>query len=192
HLPGAEVLRATYRGVSSLGLRISRLASLFHAHDKLRVYRKLLRGQPHGFTRNRLGDAFHFVDAPAGFNHSHPILGRSLAFTHSGFGRLLRDRLVRKNADPDFAAALDETRDGDSARLDLPVRDPRRIERLQTVITERQRRTAPRLAAHATALLLAVLHFLGHQHDFKSSRLRDPAAACSAESHLYKSSTSRQ
>ncbi len=41
-----------------------------------------------------------------------------------GFRRLLGDRLVREQADPDLAAALDETRHGDTGGFDLPVGDP--------------------------------------------------------------------
>ena len=55
---------------------------------------------------------------------AHPLLRRALAFTHTGFSRLLGDRLVRKQADPNLAAALDETRHGDAGRFNLPVGDP--------------------------------------------------------------------
>src|SRR5581483_3380570 len=47
-------------------------------------------------------------------------------------------------------------------------RSARRLERLQTVVAERHVRSAPRLAGHAAALLLAVFHFLRHQHNDES------------------------
>ena len=39
------------------------------------------------------------------------------------------------------------------------------VQRLQTEVAEFERRTAPRLPPHAAPLLLAVLHFLWHQHN---------------------------
>ena len=61
---------------------------------------------------------------------------------------LLRDRLVGEHPDPDLAAALDVAGHRDPRRLDLPVRHPARLHRLQTVIAERQsepRHALPRM-----------------------------------------------
>src|SRR6185503_14388749 len=52
----------------------------------------------------------------------------------------------------------------DARRLDLAIGQPARLERLEAVVAERHVRPAPRLAGHAPALLLAVLHLLRHQH----------------------------
>ena len=99
-----------------------------------------------------------------GTDDAHPFLGRALALAHAGFLRLLRDRLVREHAHPDLAAALDEARHRHARRLDLARRHPARLHRLQAVVAERDVRSAPRLAGHAPALLLAVLDLLRHQH----------------------------
>src|SRR6266566_892713 len=93
------------------------------------------------------------------------MIRRALALTHTGFGRLLRHRLVGKHANPDLAAALHETRHGHAAGFNLPIGDPSRLQNLQPEIAECQRRSAPGLAGRATALLLAILHFLWHQHN---------------------------
>src|SRR4029077_19347006 len=84
------------------------------------------------------------------------------------FLRLLGDRLVGNPPPPDLAAALDRPRHRDASGFDLTVGQPARFGRLQPVVAERDLTAAPRLAAHAAALLLAELHFLRHQHSDKS------------------------
>jgi len=49
-------------------------------------------------------------------------------------------------------------------RLNLPIGYPSGIENLESVITKLERRAPPGFAAHASALLLAVLNLLWHQH----------------------------
>src|SRR6059036_206839 len=110
------------------------------------------------------GRILHLIEDPAWFDYSNPVFGRPFPFTHSRFCRLLRDGFIGKNANPNLSAALDEASDGDSSGFNLAVCDPSRIQCFQAVIPERQRRSAPGLAAHSAALLLAVLHFFGHQH----------------------------
>src|SRR5438874_2282379 len=111
------------------------------------------------------------------------MIRRSLAFTHTGFGRLLSNRLVGKQANPDLAAALNEASHSDAAGFDLPVGDPARLKHLQSEISESQLAAAPCLTGHAPALLLAVLHFLWHQHNLcpvtslLRSRMRQLAVA---------------
>src|SRR6266849_2350765 len=92
------------------------------------------------------------------------MIGSSLALAHTSFSRLLRDWLVWKYADPNLAAALHEARHGHTARFNLAVGDPPGFKHLQAEIPEGQRTAAPGLTGHAPALLLAVLHFLWHQH----------------------------
>src|SRR5580700_11362346 len=89
----------------------------------------------------------------------------AFARSHSNFGRLLGDRLVRKQAQPDLAATLDKTGHGDTACLDLAVGDVAALQHLQSVLTERERGTAPRLTAALALLLLPKLHLLWHQHN---------------------------
>ena len=95
----------------------------------------------------------------------NPVVRRTLTFTHTGFGRLLGDRLVREQTQPDLAAALDETRHRDTAGFDLAVGDVAALHRP----SDRSRRTRDRSRAtpcrHAAALLLAILDLLWHQHN---------------------------
>src|SRR5207245_4893456 len=91
--------------------------------------------------------------------------------THTGFSRLLGDRFVREQPDPDFPAALDRTGHRHASRFDLAIRNPAALHRLQPVVAERQCRAAPRFAGHPPALLLAVLYFLRHQHRLTPSCL---------------------
>src|SRR5580704_10276038 len=96
------------------------------------------------------------------------MIGSSLAFAHTGFSRLLGHWLVRKYPNPDFAAALYEAGHGYAAGFDLAVGNPARLEYFQPEVAERQRASAPGFAGHAAALLLAILHFLWHQHKVSS------------------------
>ena len=79
-------------------------------------------------------------------------------------GRLGCDRLIGKDVDPDLAAALDLAGHRDSGGLDLAVRDPPGLERLDPVLAELHARTALREAGTPAAVLLAVLHALRLEH----------------------------
>jgi hypothetical protein len=59
--------------------------------------------------------AFHLKNHPAAPHRSDPQLGRTLAFSHARFRRLLGERLVREDANPDAATALDVARQRDTA-----------------------------------------------------------------------------
>ena len=110
-------------------------------------------------------DAFHLEQDLAGANDADPVIGSALTLTHTGFGGLLGDRLVREQTQPDLAATLDETRHRDTAGLDLAVGDVTALHDLQAEVAERKIGAAPRLAAHTAALLLAILDLLWHQHN---------------------------
>src|SRR4029077_12012608 len=111
-------------------------------------------------------------------NHCHPVIRCALALAHTGFGRLLGDRLIGKKSDPDLAPALNEARHRYAAGFNLPVRDSPRFEHLQSVVAESQLRPAPGLPGHAAALLLAVLHLLWHQHSKVLSSLECSSRLC--------------
>src|SRR6202043_1359482 len=105
----------------------------------------------------------------------------------TGFSGLLGHRLVGKQADPDLAASLHKTSHGYAAGFDLPVRDPTRLQHFQAEITESQLRSAPGFPRHASPLLLAVFHFLWHQHKISSWLLGKLSCVCflkSAPGHL--------
>src|SRR5204862_3272617 len=132
--------------------------------DELRGNRQLVRRQPHGFFGRRFVHSRHLEHDASRLNHRHPLLRRAFALAHARFGRLLGERLVRENPDPQFSAALDEPRNRHARRFDLPVGDPSAFHGFQTVLAERQISAAPGLAVSAAAHLLSVLHLLGHQH----------------------------
>src|SRR5882762_331730 len=125
---------------------------------------QLVGRQAHGFFCRRFVYARHFKhDAPR-LHPRDPLFRRAFALPHARFRRLLGERLVRENPDPQFSATLDEPRNRHARRLDLPVRDPRAFHGLQSIVAERKISTAPCLAVAPAAHLLSVLHFLRHQH----------------------------
>src|SRR3954471_10938323 len=121
-----------------------------------------MRRQLHRLLRVRFRYTFHLEQNLAGTDNSYPMIWCALALAHTGFGRLLGDRLVGEKSDPDFAATLDETRHRDTAGFNLAVGDVTRLQNFQPEVAKRQRRSTPCFAAHAPALLFAVLHFLWH------------------------------
>src|SRR5688572_20022449 len=95
------------------------------AHE-LRLDRQLLPGEAQGLARERLRHAREFEhDAPR-LDHGDPALRRALALAHAGLGRLLGERLVGEDVDPDLPAAADLAGHRDTGSLDLAVRDPAR------------------------------------------------------------------
>src|SRR5271163_725108 len=127
-----------------------------------------MRRQSHRLGRIHDRDPFHLKQNLSWTHHRDPMIRRSLALTHTGFGRLLRHRLVGKHPDPDLPAALHKAGHSHPARFNLPVGDPPRLEHLKPEVAKRQRAAAPGLPGHAPALLLAVLNFLWHQHKVSS------------------------
>jgi len=125
-----------------------------------------VRRESQRFPRRGFVNSRHFKhDAPR-LDHRHPLFRRAFAFAHAGFRGLLGIRLVRKNADPQFAAALDVAGDGHARRFDLPVGDPGIFHGLQAVFAKRETPPAPGFALAAAALLLSVLDLLRHQHRY--------------------------
>lgn len=132
--------------------------------DEGRLQGELVRRQAHGLFGELDTNTLHLEEDLSRANDSDPVIRGSLALTHSGLRGLLGDRLIGKQSQPDLATTLDETRHGYPARFDLSIRDVPTFHDLQAKITERQIGAAPSLTTHATALLLAVLDLLWHQH----------------------------
>src|SRR5688572_3277194 len=109
------------------------------ANQELDADRQLVAGQAHGLGRLVLRHAGHLEEDPAGLDDRDPVVGRALARAHSDLGRLLGDRLVGEDADPDLAAALDVTGHRASSSLYLARRDPRRFLGHQRELAERDR-----------------------------------------------------
>src|SRR6185436_20844401 len=98
-------------------------------------------GQRERLARQSLRHAVDLVEHLAGLDLSHVVLRVALAVAHTDFGRLLRDRLVREDADEDPAATLDVTRDRTTCGLDLARGQATTLRGLQAEITERHVRT---------------------------------------------------
>src|SRR5580765_7525351 len=137
--------------------------------DETSTNRQLRRSELHGLLSHRLRDALQLEHHAARLDHRHPELRRPLALSHSSFRRLLRHRLLREDPDPHLAATLDRARDRHARGLELAIRDPCRLERLQTEVPEGHAAAAVGLAVHAAPLLLPIFHSLRHQHDVTSN-----------------------
>src|SRR5215207_9700917 len=145
--------------------RLNRAPFLLGPRDELALERQLLRRQAQGLARHLLRHPLDLVEDAAGLDDRDPVVGRALALAHTGLGGLLRDGLVGEHPNPDFAAALDVARHGDTCGLDLPVRNQARLQRLQAVLAEADLGAALGRARHAPLHLLPVLYLLRHQHD---------------------------
>src|SRR5437588_10857648 len=145
--------------------KLNRAPFLLGPRDELALDGELLRGETHGLARHRLRDALDLVEYASRLDDGDPVVGRALALAHARLGGLLRNGLIGAHANPDFAAALDVSRHGDTRGLDLPIRNPPRLQSLQTVLTEADLAAARRNARHAPLHLLPVLNLLRHQHD---------------------------
>src|SRR5579864_6846077 len=151
--------------------------------DELRLDRKLLAGEAERVLRELLGNARELEHDAARLDHGNPAFGRALALAHARLGRLLRVRLVGEDVDPHLPAALDLARHRDARRLDLAVRQPAGLERLQAEVAELDRVLALRVAGAPAAMLLAELRLLGEQHQLSAFGLRGArgfGAGCSA------------
>src|SRR5664279_5821046 len=125
------------------------------AHDERRLQWQLGRGEQESLARQGFGNAVDFVEHLAGLDLGDVVLGVALAVAHADFGGLLRDRLVREDADPDPSAALHVTRDGATRRLDLARSDAAALGGLQAEIAERHVGAARGDAGVAALLFLA-------------------------------------
>src|SRR3954471_21601575 len=131
---------------------------------ELRLHGELLRGETQRLLRERLRDTGELEHDAARLHDRHPALGRALALAHPGLGGLLRERLVGEDVDPDLSAALDLARHRDAGGLDLAVRDPAVLERLDAVVAEVHRCLAGREPTAPAAVHLPELGLLRKQH----------------------------
>src|SRR3974390_1069763 len=98
---------ASWAGSSDVFMVISSPLGADLARDERGLERQLGGGELEGLARQRLGHAVDLVEHLARRDLGDGVLGGALAVAHADLGRLLRDRLVGKDADPDAAAALD-------------------------------------------------------------------------------------
>src|SRR5579871_163582 len=147
------------------------MASLLHAQpaDELGLDRQLGGGQREGFPRRLFRDAVDLEHDAAGMDAGDPELGRALAASHAHFGRLGRDRHVRKDPDPDAAEPLQVTRDRTPRGLDLARGHPLRLHGLEAEGAEIEIGPAFGGAVDAALMGLSEFRSLGRKHDLWSS-----------------------
>src|SRR5262249_31290576 len=122
---------------SSASVARRRRGALVFARDDAGFHRKLVRGEPQRLARDVLAHAGHLEEHAAGLHHRPPVVRRALTLAHARLRRLRRHRLVREDADPYLATALDVVRDRAAGGLDLTGVDPGGAQRLQPELAER-------------------------------------------------------
>src|SRR6185503_8292648 len=135
-----------------------------HAFDERGLDRQLGRGEREGLAGQRGVDAAHLVEHLARHDLGHEVLGRALAVAHADLGRLLGDRFVGEDADPDAPAALDVAGPRAARGLDLARREAPPSDGLEPVFPEGDLGTPGGDTLVAALLLLAVLPSSWLQH----------------------------
>src|SRR3989441_805546 len=138
---------------------------------ELGLDRQLGRGERQRQARLGLGDPLHLEHHATRLDHRDPSLRVALPLPHAGLGRLLGDGLVRKEPDPDLAAPLHLPRERHPRRLDLPVRDPARLQCHQPVVAERDRIASRRHPRGPALEPLAKLDAFRCQHGSHARRI---------------------
>src|SRR5438094_10388221 len=115
------------------------MASLGDAFDETGLDRQLGRRERQRLFGNGNRNAVDLEQDTAGLYADDPKLGRSLAFAHAHFDRLLRYRHVGEHADPDAARTLHEAGKRAARSFDLPRGDAFGLERLEAVLDEGER-----------------------------------------------------
>src|SRR6185437_12674924 len=146
---------------------IGAMTLLRNARDEARLDRQLGGGERERFLRGLHGHAVDLEQHPARLDPRHPQFRRTLARAHADFGRLLRHRNVREDADPDPAGALHVTGQRAARGFDLAGGNALGRHRLQAELTERQRRARSRGAVDAALVRLPELRFLWLHHGLR-------------------------
>src|SRR3984957_148191 len=156
----------SYPWPSSLALVLSQ--------DELGSDGKLVCGQTDRFAGQWLRDAGKLEHDTPRLDHGDVAFGVALARAHARLSRLLGDRLVREDVDPDLPTTLDLASHRDTSSLDLAVGQPALLERLQAILSELDLDLATREPAATATVLLAVLYALGGQHQRIPPRSEPP------------------
>src|SRR3984957_4511403 len=151
------------------------------ALDERRRYGQLGGGQTERPARGLPADAFDLEQHLAGKHLRHPVLDVALARTHAHLERLLSDRHIRENPDPNAAAALDVAGNRPPRRLDLSSRHAAPVGRLQAELAERNGIAALRAAGNLALELFAELGPLRLHHAVLPIQ---PAAGAGASADL--------
>src|SRR5436190_1540510 len=132
--------------------------------DELRLHAELRCSERHCLARDFRSDSLELEHHSTWLHDSNPSFGRAFALSHSRLGRLFRYRFVGEDSDPHFSTALDVTSKRNTSSLDLSIRNPAGLERLQTVRAERDGRTARCMTARSSLEHFAKLYSLRTQH----------------------------
>ncbi|MNW65537.1 hypothetical protein D3C74_439270 [compost metagenome] len=124
-----------------------------------------MSGKTHRFTSDFFRHASEFEHNLARFNYGYPFLNVTFTTTHTNLKRLLSNRLIWENLDPNLTTTFDVTCHCNTGSFDLTVSDPRWFQSLQAEFAEVKLSTAFCHTLHVTALLLAVFNAFWYQHD---------------------------
>src|SRR5262249_41606031 len=126
---------------------------------------ELVAGETERLARRRLVDAEELVHHAPRLHVGRPLLDAALAATHADFERLLGDRTIGEDADPELARALQVAGDRHARRLDLARGEPSRLRALHREVAELDVAPAVGEPAVVALLHLAILGSLGGKHD---------------------------
>src|SRR6185369_9843274 len=105
-------------------------------HNDRAFERKLVSGAFQRFAHLLGSGAVGFENDAAGSDREHVMVDAAFAAAHGHFGWAHRNRLVREDADPEAAFALQIVRDSAARRFDLAGIQPGRLERLEAILAE--------------------------------------------------------
>jgi hypothetical protein len=142
------------------------LTEVSRALNDHRAHRQLHAGEAEGLNGLWSCDASDLKEDAPWLDHGNPLVWSALTGTHAGFCRLLGNWLVREDADPDLAAAIDLARHCASGSFDLSGGDPGWLGRGNAEVAEGHGAARLSRAGHATSLHLAPLDSLRHQHGY--------------------------
>src|SRR5207248_4634862 len=141
------------------------LASQHALHDD-GAERQLGRGERKGFLGELRRHAVHLENDLAGLDLADEVLRVALAVAHADFRGLLRHRLIREDANPDAAAALDVARHRAASGFELARRKAAARRGLEAELAERHLGAARGDTGVAALLLFSVFRSCGLQHGY--------------------------
>src|SRR3989344_2093607 len=125
----------------------------------------------HGFLGLVRCDAVNLKHNPAALDNCDKMIHSALAAAHGSFVAFQGDGLVRKNADPDLAAAGYVAGHSAPSRFNLPARDPAVGCSAQTKAAKGQVVSGGGFAMGMAPVLLAVFSFFRNQHNILNFEL---------------------
>src|SRR5574343_275767 len=112
----------------------------------------------------RLIDTIHLVKDFTRLDFGNPVLRITLTVTHTNFCRLLGNRLVRENTDPDTTTPFDVTGHGATSSFNLTSRQTTATSGLEAPFAEGNLRAASRQTFITALMFLAELATIRLQH----------------------------